>query len=154
APARPAARQGGSAGLPAGAGAGDRRAPRPRPGRRAAPPQPPPHSWMSFGAKFLRRPDRFPERAEGEPWGRREMALELPGGPHRLTGLSAAQEEGVRATFPAGAAPAPAAVADPSDRGIVIQLFHRAAADFLPVDARGWEYGLDFGWSPSSVRLA
>jgi hypothetical protein len=104
---------------------------------------------MSFGARFLRRPERFPERAEGEPWGGRELALDLPGGPYRLAGLSAAQEEGVRATFP-GCLLSPAAAA----RGISVQLFRSTPEDFLTVDARGWEYGLDSDWSPAAVRLA
>jgi hypothetical protein len=112
---------------------------------------------MSFAASFLRRPEHFPRRAEGVPWGGRELALDLPGGPYRLAGLSAAQEEGVRATFPGCLLPTadPAAVAaDPSDPGVAVQLFRCTAGDFLPVDVRGWEYGLDTDWAPAAVRLA
>jgi hypothetical protein len=167
---------------------------------------------MSFGARFLRRPEPFPEAGEGEPWGGRELALDLPGGPYRVAGLSPAQEEGVRATFPgslgAGAVPevglgagvaateggsatpgkttaagaglaapgktaaagggpaAPGKMAVPgagsaapgeaplAATGIEVRVFRRAALDFLPVDARGWEYGLDCDWSPAAVRLA
>jgi hypothetical protein len=113
---------------------------------------------MSFGARFLHQPERFPERPEGEPWGGRELALDLPGGPYRAAGLSAAQEEGVRATFPgcllAAAPDLPRPASDPSARGVAVRLFRRAAGDFLPVDVRGWEYGLDFDCSPAAVRLA
>ncbi|MBV8203288.1 MAG: hypothetical protein JOZ15_21960 [Acidobacteria bacterium] len=112
---------------------------------------------MSFGARFLRHPERFPERQEGEAWGGRELMLDLAGGPYHVLGLSPAQEAAVRATFPgavgeaaAGAAVAASAVA----AAIPIRLLRRAAGDFLAVDARGWEYGLDFDWSPAAVKLA
>jgi len=118
---------------------------------------------MSFGARFLRQPERFPERPAGEPWGERELALELPGGPYRVLGLSAAQEAGVRATFPgsllpAAGAPAAGAPAAPATAAagapVTCRLLRCTAGDFLPVDVRGWEYGLDFDWSPAAVRLA
>jgi hypothetical protein len=103
---------------------------------------------MSFATRFLRHPERFPERQEGDAWGDRELTLDLPGGPYRLLGLSPAQEEGVRATFP-GSVRAGAA-----GRSIPVLLLRRAGADFLAVDVRGWEYGLDFDWAPAAVRLA
>ena len=46
---------------------------------------------MSFGARFLAFPDLFPARRAGEPWGDREVALDLPGGPYLISGLSAVQ---------------------------------------------------------------
>ena len=125
---------------------------------------------MSFGARFLRQPERFPDRQEGDAWGGRELLLDLPGGPYRLLGLSPAQEEAVLATFPGSAraagGPAPgaadpagavAADADAAAAGgnpIPILVLRRAAGDFLAVETRGWEYGLDFDWSPAAVRLA
>jgi hypothetical protein len=155
---------------------------------------------MSFGARFLRRPDPFPEAGEGEPWGGWELALDLPGGPYLVAGLSPAQEEGVRAAFPGSVVPvavpevrpgagmlaaagggsaapgkmaaarggsaAPGKMAAtaggpappgedlPAATGIEVRVFRCAPEDFLPVDARGWEYGLDCDWSPAAVRLA
>jgi hypothetical protein len=103
---------------------------------------------MSFATRFLLHPERFPERQEGDAWGDRELTLDLPGGPYRLLGLSPAQEGGVRATFP-GSVGAGAATGS-----IPILLLRRAGADFLAVDVRGWEYGLDFDWAPAAVRLA
>jgi len=146
---------------------------------------------MSFGARFLRHPERFPERPRGDAWGGRELWLELPGGPYQLLGLSAGQEEGVLATFPAaqGLVPRPAAAAalaaDPAgaepegtvpaataaavpaaaagaavpaaaagSAPIPIRLLRCAPDEFLPVDVRGWEYGLDFDWAPAAVKMA
>jgi hypothetical protein len=115
---------------------------------------------MSFAARFLRHPERFPARQEGDAWGDRELTLDLPGGPYRLLGLSPAQEAGVRATFPGsvradGAGPIPIPVrAGAAGRPIPVLLRRRAGADFLAVDVRGWEYGLDFDWAPAAVRLA
>jgi hypothetical protein len=113
---------------------------------------------MSFGARFLRHPERFAERPRGDAWGERELRLDLPGGPYRLLGLSPAQEEGVLATFPASRGPAPqppAAATDAAgDPPIPIRLLRCAADEFLPIDVRGWDYGLDFDWAPAVVKMA
>ncbi len=111
---------------------------------------------MSFGARFLRHPERFPEAPRGEAWGERELTLELPGGPYRLSGLSAAQEAALRATFPGSlrAAGAAAAATGSGPLPIPILLLRAAAAEFLAVDTRGWDYALDFDWAPAAVRLA
>jgi len=103
---------------------------------------------MSFGARFLRHPERFPERPRGDAWGDRELRLDLPGGPYQLLGLSAGQEDGVLATFPAARAAAT------GDAPIPIQLLRCTPDEFLPVDVRGWDYGLDFDWAPAAVRMA
>jgi hypothetical protein len=111
---------------------------------------------MSFGARFLRDPERFPERPRGDAWGDRELWLDLPGGPYQLLGLSAGQEDGVLATFPVarglvrGALPAAAT----GDAPIPIQLLRCTPDEFLPVDVRGWDYGLDFDWAPAAVKVA
>src|SRR5947209_15148122 len=34
---------------------------------------------MSFGHGFLRHPDLFPGRRSGEPWGERNVSLDVPG---------------------------------------------------------------------------
>ncbi len=104
---------------------------------------------MSFGAKYLRRPDRFPHVEDSEPWGECQVALDLPGGPYHFTGLSAAQLDGVRAAFPGAVAAGAAAGATAPCR-----LLRAAAGDFLPVDTRGWEYAMDADWQPQAVRFA
>jgi hypothetical protein len=113
---------------------------------------------MSFGARFLRHPERFPESSAGDAWGERGLRLDLPGGPYQLLGLSAAQEEGLLATFPVAPRPAALPAASPGGAAgaapIPILLLRRDPGDFLPLDVRGWEYGLDFDWSPAVVRLA
>lgn len=101
---------------------------------------------MSFGQSFLRNPDLFPARHAGEPWGDRELVLDLPGGPYRFSGLSADQVEASLARFGDLRLEEGAAVST--------TVFRAAADDFRDIDTRGWEYGLDFDCGPSSVRLA
>ncbi|HTQ80767.1 MAG TPA: hypothetical protein VMM92_12280 [Thermoanaerobaculia bacterium] len=103
---------------------------------------------MSFGERFLAVPDLFPARRGGEPWGDREVSLDLPGGPYAVAGLSPAQAEAARERFGeiCGQAGPPPAV-----RG---RVFTAAAADFLTFDTRGWEYSMDFAHGERSLRLA
>jgi hypothetical protein len=102
---------------------------------------------MSFGSGFLRYPDLFPGRRGGEPWGDRSLALDLPGGPYLLRGISEAQEEAVRRRF-GGLCRAGL------DPGVPSAIFRAPAADFLEIDTRGWEYHLEMDHGPDSVRLA
>ncbi len=101
---------------------------------------------MSFGQSFLRNPDLFPARPAGEPWGGRELVLDLPGGPYGFSGLSADQEETALARF--------GDLCLSSAPTVTTSVFRAAAEDFREIDTRGWEYGLDFDSGPSSVRLA
>jgi hypothetical protein len=104
---------------------------------------------MSFGATFLTNPDLFPARRSGEPWGDREVILDLPGGPYRFFGLNAGQETGVLGRFGnlrTASGPVVPTVETP--------LFRASPADFLEVDVRGWEYGLDLDAGPASLRIA
>ena len=108
---------------------------------------------MSFGARFLSAPDRFPPGDDGEPWGDGAVALDLPGGPYRFLDLSAAQVAAVHRTFPGAVVNAEVA-APPAGPPLTVRLRRAAAADFLPVDTRGWDYSMDFAWEPARVRLA
>jgi hypothetical protein len=101
---------------------------------------------MTFGATFLANPDLFPARRSGEPWGDREVVLDLPGGPYRFFGLNADQEAGVLGRFGGLRTGSTAAVETP--------LFRTSAADFLEIDVRGWEYDLDLDAGPDSLRIA
>ncbi len=105
---------------------------------------------MTFGARFLANPDLFPARRSGEPWGDREVVLDLPGGPYRFSGLSADQEEGVMERFGAlrlaGLASVPG--------GVESRVFRAFDVDFREIDVRGWEYGLDLDAGPASLRIA
>lgn len=101
---------------------------------------------MSFGQIFLRNPDLFPARLAGEPWGDRELVLDLPGGPYGFSGLSADQEETALARF--------GDLRLASGAAVTTSVFRAAAEDFRGIDTRGWEYGLDFDFGPASVRLA
>lgn len=101
---------------------------------------------MTFGATFLTNPDLFPARRSGEPWGDREVVLDLPGGPYRFFGLDADQEAGVFGRFGGLRTTAAPTVETP--------VFRASPADFLEIDVRGWEYGLDLDAAPDALRIA
>src|SRR5437868_1155549 len=102
-----------------------------------------------FGGGFLVNPDLFPARRSGEAWGSREIALTLPGGPYRFSGLNPDQEAAVRERFGGYC------VDCGSEKTAVDSVLFRAAeADFRTIDVRGWEYALDLDAAPESVRLA
>jgi len=102
---------------------------------------------MTFAEGFLVNPDLFPGRRSGEPWGDRSLALDIPGGPYTFSGLTLAQEEGVRCRF--GDLCRPAAEGDVHTR-----VFAAPREDFRELDVRGWEYTLDMDHGPAGVRFA
>ncbi len=102
---------------------------------------------MSFGAGFLRHPDLFPARRAGEPWGDHAVALDVAGGPYLLSGLAATQEEALRRRFGPLCGPV-------EGGGTASRVFRAPAADFLPIDTRGWEYTLDLDPAPDALRVA
>ncbi len=107
---------------------------------------------MSFGGGFLHHPDLFPGRRSGEAWGDRGVTLDVPGGPYRFSGLTAAQEEAVRRRF--GGLCRPVVKEEGEGEGIATAVFRAPLADFLEIDTRGWEYALDLDHTPLSVRVA
>jgi hypothetical protein len=107
-----------------------------------------PHS-MSFADQYLRYPDLFPARVGGEPCGPEALALDLPGGAHLFSGLTAEQRSGVERRFgPLCRPPAP------GESGPWTRLFRAPDDDFLVIDTRGWEYALDLDPAPEGVRVA
>src|SRR5262249_46722626 len=90
-----------------------------------------------------------PARRAGEPWGERQVSLDLPGGPYAVAGLSRVQAEVARERF--GDLCREDAPEPPAVRGL---LFRAPASDFLAVDTRRCEYAMDFAHGPRSVRLA
>ena len=101
---------------------------------------------MSFGAGFLHNPDLFPARPAGEPWGDRELVLDLPGGPYRFTGLTAEQVEAALDRF--------GELRLDEGGAVTTTVFRAAGEDFREIDTRGWEYGMEIDSTPISVRLA
>lgn len=101
---------------------------------------------MTFGTTFLTNPDLFPARRSGEPWGGREVVLDLPGGPYRFFGLNADQETGVLGRF--------GSLRTTSRPAVEAPLFRASPADFREIDVRGWEYDLDLDAGPDSLRIA
>lgn len=100
---------------------------------------------MSFGDTFLRQPDLFPGRHGGEPWGHDSFAIGCAGGPYALRGLAPDQAAGLRHRF-GSSAPGPAAVE--------VRVFRAAAADFRPLDLRGFENHLELDRGPEEIRIA
>lgn len=108
---------------------------------------------MSFGERFLHYPDLFPARRCGEPWGDREVVIDLPGGPYRFRGLSPIQEEVVRDRF-GSFCREPGTEVGEAGTGAETRVFRVAGSDFRDLDVRGWEYGLDMDFGPRTLRLA
>jgi hypothetical protein len=108
---------------------------------------------MSFGARFLTYPDLFPARRAGEPWGDRQVSLDLPGGPYQVAGLSAVQAAAVGERFGelCQESGRQGGRGDAAVRGL---LFTAPPGDFRAVDTRGWEYAMDFAHEERSVRLS
>ncbi len=102
---------------------------------------------MSFGDEFLRHPDLFPGRRSGEPWGPESLALDVPGGPYRFSGLAASQVAALEERFGGLCRPV-----DPG--GIATAVFRAPSADFREIDTRGWEYTLDLDHTAICVRVA
>ncbi|HVR96950.1 MAG TPA: hypothetical protein VMW27_10065 [Thermoanaerobaculia bacterium] len=100
-----------------------------------------------FGSTFLRTPDLFPARHSGESWGREAVVLDLPGGPYRFSGLSTEQTAAVRHRFGG-------LCQEDGPSKVQGRLFRVAAEDFLEIDARGWEYGVDLDFAPDAVCMA
>jgi hypothetical protein len=108
---------------------------------------------MSFGDEFLRHPDLFPGRRSGEPWGEGRLALDVPGGPYRFSGLAAAQAEALELRF--GRLCRVLESGEPeTGTGIGTAVFRAPATDFCELDTRGWEYTLDLDYAARSVRVA
>lgn len=101
---------------------------------------------MSFGAGFLHNPDLFPARPAGEPWGDRDLVLDLPGGPYRFTGLSPDQVDAALDRF--------GELRLEGGGTVTTTLFRAASESFREIDTRGWEYGMEMDPTPTSVRLA
>lgn len=105
---------------------------------------------MSFGKKYLKNPNRFPESRWGETWGDRDVTIDLSGGPYRFNGLSDLQRDAVHHRFghlcrKADDGPRPS---------IDIPVYRAHQNDFRHFDQQGWEYSLDIDCQPTTVRIA
>jgi hypothetical protein len=99
-----------------------------------------------FGERFLARPDLFPARGSGEPWGEAAVVLDLAGGPYSFEGLSLAQRDALIARF------GPLVVEDPAAFPTI--LFQAPADDFVWFEVRGWHTTFDLDPEPDRLRLA
>ncbi len=99
-----------------------------------------------FGEAFLARPDLFPARGSGEPWGEEAVTLDLAGGPYRFEGLSPEQHAAVAERFRPLLTEAPAA--------LPTQVFVAPPEDFHWFEVRGWNTTFDLDPEPHRLRLA
>lgn len=100
----------------------------------------------AFGEAFLARPDLFPARGSGEPWGEEAVTLDLAGGPYRFEGLSAGQRAVVAERFGPLLTESPATL--PS------QVFVAPPEDFHWFEVRGWNTTFDLAPERHRLRLA
>ncbi len=104
----------------------------------------------TFGEQFLRSPALFPARIAGETFGPASFALDIPGGPFAIEGLSDVQRDSLATRYGSPYRRSPI-----TDRPPIVIVVHRVAAeDFLDIDTRGWEYNLDYASTDSAVSLA
>jgi hypothetical protein len=104
---------------------------------------------MGFGDQFLIEPALFPARRAGVPGGDLGLAIDVPGGPYLLTGLSAGQFENLveryaeRCLEPAAASGA-----------LGIQAFRVEDDEFRSIERDGRVNTFDFDFDETSVRVA
>jgi len=104
---------------------------------------------VTFGSEFLRDPRRFPAGDDGAPDGDHALCLAFARGRYRVHGLHAAGARRVRERY------GPLCVEDDGDAAIVdLRLRRLPAADFVPIDPRGWTFHLDLAHAPDRVRFA
>lgn len=105
---------------------------------------------MTFGERFLTAPELFPVRYSGERWGEETFTLDLPGGPYRVSGITAEQ----RAALAKRYAESSRSDTARDDAALAIVVFRAPESDFREIDTRGWEYSLDFdGPAIAGMRL-
>jgi len=105
---------------------------------------------MAFGDRFLVYPDLFPARQGGATWGRERVALEIAGGPYRLSGVTEFQARAVHGRFAERCA-APGVESAPA---VEVRLFQVSPTDFRGPMPAGWEYTLDLAYQPRAVSVA
>jgi hypothetical protein len=103
-----------------------------------------------FGDAFLTRPESFPVRAEGEPWGGDDVSIDFLGGPYRFAGLSRRQAEWLREQSASHQTGEPSR--EPA--AVTTRIFRAPNEDFKTIELRGWEYWLDVDYRSESVRVA
>jgi hypothetical protein len=101
----------------------------------------------SFAERFLVHPDLFPARLAGEPWGDRELGVELAGESCRLSGLSESQQRSLSRRF-AGF------TSTGSDAAAELRLFRIDWRELHSPDTRGLELTLELDPAPESLRAA
>ena len=101
-----------------------------------------------FAAAFVRDPDLLPLRLSGQCWGDRSIALDLPAGPYRIHGLTAAQVEQLREKYGRRAKD------DVARRSAIdVSAFQVATSEFLPHPLDGAPYRMQFEYGVSRIRI-
>lgn len=109
---------------------------------------------MGFGHQFLTEPALFPARFAGSPAGDAQLAVDVPGGPYVIRGLSERQHRalahryGERASSPDGSHPGA------SSSGAEMWIFRAEPHEFVTVDRRGWVNSFDFEYREEWIHIA
>ncbi len=104
---------------------------------------------MGFGDKFLTEPALFPARFAGTPAGDSRLAVDVPGGPYVIRGLSERQHRALADRYGERAS-----LLGPFDRGTEVRIFRAESREFVIVDRRSWVNSFDLDYSEPSVRIA
>jgi hypothetical protein len=104
---------------------------------------------MGFGDQFLIEPALFPARCAGVPGGDLDLAIDVPGGPFLLMGLSPLQCEHLVDRY-AERCLGPEAAAE----AFAIQIFKVGSGEFHRIEREGWVNTFEFDYNQSTVRVA
>jgi len=105
---------------------------------------------MSLGAPFLARPDAFPARATGEPWGEARVTLHCVGLRFAFAGLAPHQARALRDHL------GPFVLEGQEEDGetMVSHLFRVPEDTFHHPPTRDWELWMDFAYGAETVTAA
>lgn len=105
---------------------------------------------MTFGERFLARPERFPDSVGGKPWGEHVVTLDVAG-PVCFSGLNDTQLAAVEARY--GRVTEDTVQADVPGRPR-IRCLRMERAEFIDFDRTGWEYTVDLDPAAERLRVA
>ncbi|MCZ6727759.1 MAG: hypothetical protein O7A98_10475 [Acidobacteria bacterium] len=104
---------------------------------------------MGFGEQFLTEPALFPARLAGATAGDLSLAVDVPGGPYLIQGLSRSQLEALSERYGERCLGSSALEAS-----IALEVFAALPNEFIGIDRTGWTNTLDFDYGEHAVRIA
>lgn len=109
---------------------------------------------MAFGHQFLTEPALFPARFAGSPAGGAQLAVDVPGGPYVIRGLSESQHRALAQRYGERASNPGASNSAASSGGTEMWIFRAEPHEFVTVDRRGWVNSFDFKYRAERVHIA